>query len=219
MSLRRRLFSLIAIAPISIIHVTTCPADSVTLTWSAPGDDSLSGRAARYDLRYSSQTITSGNFGQATAAANLPTPGLSGSTEYARVEALLSGQLYYFAIKSADSANNWSVMSNVILRWPSAVTESRAALALHFSTPWPNPARERAQFRLELPGPMQVRVEVFDVGGRHIRTLLDEPREAGIRNLTFDLRDERGAQLSQGTYLVRARLGAATFMRRLTITR
>jgi hypothetical protein len=66
---------------------------------------------------------------------------------------------------------------------------------------------------------VQVLVEVFDVGGRHVRTLLDEPREAGIKNLTFDLRDERGAQLSQGIYLVRARLGAATFMRRLTITR
>jgi hypothetical protein len=219
MSLRRQIPSLVALVSVLVVHVTTCLAGSVTLIWSAPGDDSLLGRAARYDLRYSRQTITSGNFSQATAAANLPTPGPSGSTQSAIIDALLPGQLYYFAIKCADSASNWSVMSNVISRVSSAVTEAGATFALQFSTPWPNPAREQIQFRLELPEPVQVLVEVFDVGGRHVRTLLDERREAGIKNLTFDLRDERGARLSQGIYLVRARLGAATFMRRLTITR
>ena len=219
MSLRRHILSLVALVSVLVINVTTCLAASVTLTWSAPGDDSLFGRAARYDLRYSRQTITPANFSQATAAANLPAPGVPGSAQSACIDALLPGQTYYFAIKSADSASNWSVMSNVISRVSSAVTEADVTFALQFSTPWPNPAREQAQFRLQLPEPVQVLVEVFDVGGRHVRTLLDEPREAGIKNLTFDLRDERGAQLSQGIYLVRARLGAATFMRRLTITR
>jgi hypothetical protein len=219
MSRRRRLLSLVALAALPVISVTTCLAGSVALTWSAPGDDSLSGRASSYDLRYSNQLITAGNFSLATAAVNLPSPGLPGSTQSATVDALLSGRVYYFAIKSVDHANNWSAMSNVVARWPSMVTEAKVAPELRFSAPWPSPAREVTQFRLELPGPMQAQVEVFDLGGRRVRTLLDEPREAGIKNLTFDLRDEHGSRLAQGIYLVRARLGEATFTRRLVITR
>ena len=102
---------------------------------------------------------------------------------------------------------------------PLEVAGAEVTPVLRFSAPWPNPAREGTQFRLELPGPMRVQVEVFDVGGRRVRTLLDEPRGAGIKNLTFDLRDDHGSRLAQGIYLVRARLGEAAIMRRLVVTR
>ena len=219
MSLRRQFLSLVALASFAVIGGTTSRADSVTLSWSAPGDDSLAGRASRFDLRYSKQTLTPENFSQASAATNLPIPGLPGSIQSATIDALQSGLIYFFAIKSADAASNWSVMSNVISRVPQEVAGVEVAPALRFSAPRPNPARERAKFDLELPGPMQVQVEVFDVGGRRVRTLLDEPRAAGIEDLTFDLRDEHGSRLAQGIYLVRVRLGNTVIMRRLAITR
>ena len=219
MSLRRQFLGLIALASFAVIGGTTSLAGSVILSWSAPGDDSLSGRASRFDLRYSNQTLTPANFSQASAAANLPSPGLPGSTQSARIDALQSGQVYFFAIKSADEASNWSAMSNVISRVPQEIAGVEATPALRFSAPWPNPAREEARFRLELPGPIRVQVEVFDVGGRRVRTLLDEPHGAGIENLTFDLRDDRGARLAQGIYLVRARLGNTVITRRLVVTR
>jgi hypothetical protein len=204
---------------LSVIGVTTALADSVTLTWSAPGDDSLTGRASRFDLRYSSQAITPANFDQAAVVANLPAPGLPGSVQSARIDLLQSGQIYFFAIKSADANGNWSCMSNVIARWPVAVAGVGDVPALVFSAPWPNPASEHSSFRLELPVPMRVQVEVFDIGGRQVRTLLDEARGAGVENLAFDLRDEHGSRLAQGIYLVRARLGETAIMRRLVITR
>ena len=219
MSLRRPFFRLVALASFSVIGVTTCLAGSVPLTWSAPGDDSLSGRASRFDLRYSNQMITPGNFSQAGAAVNLPSPGAPGTIQSARIDGLQSGQTYFFAIKSADEASNWSVMSNVISRMPQEVASFEATLELRFSAPRPNPARESTRFELALPSPMQVRLEVFDVGGRRVRTLLDEPRGAGIENLTFDLRDEHGSRLAQGIYLVRAQLGRAAILRRLVVTR
>ena len=218
LSLRRPFLILVALASFSVISVTTCLAGSVTLTWSAPGDDSLAGRASRYDLRYSPQTITSANFSQASAAANLPIPGAPRSIQSATIEALQSGQIYFFAIKTADKASNWSVMSNVIVRVAQGTVGVEDTPSLRFSAPWPNPAREGTQFRLELPGPMRVQVEVFDVGGRRVRTLLDEPRGAGIENLTFDLRDGYGSRLAQGIYLVRARLGGMAITRRLVVT-
>lgn len=219
LSLRHSFLSLLALASLSVIGVTTCLAGSVTLLWSAPGDDSLTGRAARFDLRYSTQMITPANFSQATAAVNLPLPGARGTIQYTIIDGLQGGRTYYFAIKSADDAGNWSVMSNVIARVPVEVVGVEVTPELRFSAPWPNPAREGAHFQLELPRPMRVQVEVFDVGGRRIRMLLDEPRGAGSENLTFDLRDDHGSRLAQGIYLVQARLGETAIMRRLVVTR
>ena len=219
MSLRRHVLSLTAFALFLVIGIATSRAASVTLHWSAPGDDSLTGRVARYDLRYSPDVLTPGNFSLAIPVVNLPVPGPPGFVESARIDALTNGQAYCFAIKSADDAGNWSVMSRVIWRAPQAVAGVESSPTLRFSAPWPNPARERSQFSLELPGPMQVQVEVFDVGGRRVRTLLNESRGAGVNNLSFDLRDEHGSRLAQGTYLVRARLGESVITRRLVVTR
>jgi hypothetical protein len=219
MSLRHRFLSLLALASFAVIGIARCLAGSVTLTWPAPGDDSLAGRATRFDLRYSIQPLTAANFSLATAASNLPIPGLPGFIESTRIDALTSGQTYYFAIKTADDANNWSVMSGVVSRVPQDVAGVGVSLALRFSAPCPNPAREQSQFCFELPSPMHVLVEVIDITGRRIRTLLNDARGAGINNLTFDLRDEHGSRLAQGVYLVRARLGEAVIMRRLVVTR
>jgi hypothetical protein len=219
MSLRIRILSLIALVTFAAFGVTLTRAGSVTLTWTTPGDDSLTGRTSRFDLRYSLQTITAANFAQASAAPNLPSPGIPGSVQSTRVDLLQSGQVYFFAIKSADAASNWSIMSNVVSRVSQDVAGVGDAPGLAFSAPWPNPARERSSFRLELPVPMRVQVEVFDISGRRVRTLLDEARGAGSENLTFDLRDEHGSRLAQGVYLVRARLGETAIMRRLIITR
>jgi hypothetical protein len=219
MSLRLRFLDLVALASFTVLSVTAALAGSVTLRWTTPGDDSLMGRATRFDLRYSNLTITALNFNQATAAVNLPVPGLPGAIQSVRVDALQSGRTYFFAIKTADEISNWSAMSNVISRTPQEIVDVEGTTALQFSAPWPNPARQGAQFRIELPGPMQVQVLVFDVGGRQVRTLLDEPRGAGANHLTFDLCDGRGARLAQGIYLVRARLGDTVIMRRLVVTR
>jgi hypothetical protein len=88
---------------------------------------------------------------------------------------------------------------------------------LAFSVPRPNPARDLSRFEYTLPEAAQVRVEVFDLVGRRVRLLADEPCAAGLRALVFDLRDDRGLQLTAGVYLVRAQLGSTAFMRRLVI--
>src|ERR1043166_957856 len=50
-------------------------ATSVTLVWTAPGDDSLTGQATRYELRWSLAPInTLAEFDGATAVAGVPLP-------------------------------------------------------------------------------------------------------------------------------------------------
>lgn len=87
--------------------------DWVKLSWTAPGDDSLTGRAAEYDLRYSTSPITAANFGSATRFSGVGVPSNPGVRDSVRVTGLVPATTYFFAIKTADEVPNWSAISNV----------------------------------------------------------------------------------------------------------
>jgi hypothetical protein len=67
---------------------------AVTLVWTTPGDDSLSGVAAGFDLRYSTLPITPANFVLGFPAGNLPSPGPPGSTQSVTVGGLQGNTTY-----------------------------------------------------------------------------------------------------------------------------
>ena len=86
---------------------------SVTLRWTAPGDDSLSGRATRYDLRWSpSRVSTAGEFAAATPVSGVPLPQDAGAAETATVSGLVPGTTYWFSLRTLDEAGNVSILSN-----------------------------------------------------------------------------------------------------------
>jgi hypothetical protein len=88
---------------------------SVTLAWTAPGDDSLTGQASRYDLRWSLTPIsTLSQFDLATAVPNPPLPQPAGAAESATVTGLTPQTTYWFALQTLDEAGNASALSNVV---------------------------------------------------------------------------------------------------------
>jgi len=60
--------------PNAITDLTTSnpTTTSITLTWTAPGDDNSIGTAASYDIRYSTSSITTSNWASATQATGEP---------------------------------------------------------------------------------------------------------------------------------------------------
>lgn len=106
-------------APVTDLAALDQASNSVTLTWTASGDDSIAGRASGYDIRYSSAgPINEGNFGQASAVPGPPFPAPAGSTETFTVAGLDFNTTYWFALKVLDEFGNASGVSNS----PSATT-------------------------------------------------------------------------------------------------
>ncbi|HYE97160.1 MAG TPA: T9SS type A sorting domain-containing protein, partial [Rubricoccaceae bacterium] len=87
-----------------------------------------------------------------------------------------------------------------------------AAFALH--APVPNPTSAIASLRFDLPAPVSVRAEVFDVLGRRVAVLHDGALAAGTHPLTLDAR-----ALPSGVYLVRVQAGEAVAVRAVTVRR
>ncbi|MEE8577394.1 MAG: T9SS type A sorting domain-containing protein [candidate division Zixibacteria bacterium] len=90
--------------------------NSVTLTWTAPGDDGANGTAASYDIRYSETMISASNWAACSQVASEPIPQAGGSTEVFEVPNLASSATYYFALRACDEAGNWSTISNVVAK-------------------------------------------------------------------------------------------------------
>src|SRR5262249_20699017 len=121
-------------------------AASVTLHWTAPGDDGRIGIATRYDIRRAFWPIADSTFTKAFAVPGPPVPQRAGTPESFRVDNLLSGITYFFAIRTGDDAGNWSLISNLLkVKAPGTVdTNDGPYTPLSFSSPWPNPCRATA---------------------------------------------------------------------------
>jgi len=91
---------------------TATSKQTVNLSWTSPSDPPNASSSAVYDIRYSFSAITEDNFYAATPSANPPAPRQAGEFQLFEVSGLNSDTLYYFAIKSADAALNWSEISN-----------------------------------------------------------------------------------------------------------
>ncbi len=104
---------------------------------------------------------------------------------------------------------------------PVGVFEPRPASgAVRFAGPWPNPASGSARFAVDLPVSTPVRLEIFDVAGRRVRTVAPaEPFAAGRHALVWDGRNESGARAASGVFFARLRAGTAVLTRRCVLLR
>jgi hypothetical protein len=85
---------------------------------------------------------------------------------------------------------------------------------------FPNPLNPSATIAWRLARPGALRVDLYDVGGRHLRTLFDGQVGETAGTLDWDGRDARGRAVASGVYLVRLRDGAgAVTSRRVVVAR
>lgn len=117
LNLRRALETLDTVSPDAVEDLAASLADptSVSLTWTASGDDGMVGTAKRYDIRYSNQPMDPTNFEDATPVLDPPSPQTSGTTETCVVSGLKYGTDYYFVLRVFDSHGNGSSLSNSVM--------------------------------------------------------------------------------------------------------
>ena len=71
----------------------------------------------------------------------------------------------------------------------------------------PNPFDRITSIEFELPVEAAVRLEVFDIQGRLVRTLANGRFIPGVHSVTWDNRAEDGHSLGAGIYLYRIQAG------------
>jgi hypothetical protein len=78
----------------------------------------------------------------------------------------------------------------------------------------PNPFNPATEITYSVDRDGRVRLAVYDVGGRLIRTLVDRPMPAGTHSADWDGRDDGGRAVASGVYFYRLQVGKRTLTRK-----
>ncbi|MDP6418904.1 MAG: GDSL-type esterase/lipase family protein [Candidatus Krumholzibacteria bacterium] len=84
---------------------------------------------------------------------------------------------------------------------------------------WPNPFNPLAELRFDLPDDGRMKLEILDVSGRLISTLLSGPMARGSHSCSWKGLDERGSAMASGLYLARLSFGTQVESKRLLLIR
>lgn len=133
-----------------------------------------------------------------------------------RISGATTNQLQITGVAAADSGVYDCVVTEGAIQEPSSLARltvtggstsvddasPRAGLAL--GAPAPNPFGSRTLLRYTLPAESGVMLEVLDVGGRRVRSLVPGERSsAGTHEVEWDGRGDHGERAPSGIYFVR----------------
>jgi hypothetical protein len=122
----------------------------------------------------------------------------AGTTSWTVSSSLATGT-YYWTAYADDGTERGPLMETGSFTVDDTGIESGAAgLALHPALP--NPFGRSTTIAFEAPAATDVRVEIYSVDGRLVRTLLSGPVAPGRTELSWDGRDATGHRLGSGLY-------------------
>jgi len=86
---------------------------------------------------------------------------------------------------------------------------------IFLASPSPNPFRPMTTLRFSIPRAMNVELAIFDVAGRRVAVLADGYTGPGEHALTWQGRDDSGAEVSPGVYMARLSADGSVMSRKL----
>ena len=121
--------------------------------------------------------------------------------------------------------NSWSVQSwhwSSIYDWSTYCALSNDVnylvpdnLALHQN--YPNPFNPITLLRFDLPEDGFVNITVYDMGGRIIKTLVNNFQTAGYKSIKWNATDNQGQFIPAGVYLYKIEFGSLLFTRKMIL--
>ncbi|MEM8486622.1 MAG: FG-GAP-like repeat-containing protein [Bacteroidota bacterium] len=108
---------------------------------------------------------------------------------------------------------------------PSAARSGADQLALTAGLPtefalesnYPNPFNPTTTIRFDVPEASDVRLEVYDLMGRRVATLVNGQMAAGRYEATWNARSDAGASVASGVYLYRMQAGSFESVQRMVL--
>ena len=88
---------------------------------------------------------------------------------------------------------------------------------LHLGQNYPNPFNPSTIIPYQLPAPGRVRLEVFNILGQRVATLVDGERPAGFHTAAWDATDASGRGVGSGVYLYRLLGGGERLTRSMVL--
>lgn len=127
------------------------------------------------------------------------------------------GRIYTVTYTATDASGNSHSMSAMVtvphdVGPVNALPENFDLFANH-----PNPFNQETQISFQLPRAAYTVLKIFNTLGQEIRTIIDQPCEAGSHTIRWDGSDNNGNPVVSGTYLYQIKAGDFMAIKKLVV--
>jgi hypothetical protein len=191
---------------LSAVATTVDGEPAIEFSWNAATDDLTPPQSLSYNLRVG--TLAGGH--QVVPALALSSTGLrlvpamgNAGLRTSRTLRMPPGT-YHWSVQAIDGAFAGSAFApEQAIQSTVGVGPGTEPAEFALLPPAPNPFEAATALAFQAPRAATVRIEVFDLAGRRVRTLLDASIEGGRHSVTWDGRDAMQRATPGGVYLVR----------------
>jgi len=180
-----------------------------------------------FDLKPSAGTLTAGSNNQVSSGEETHINSASRSWTFSWTAPATTGSQNFVAValaangngsSSGDAYNFFGGASGT----PFTINVSTLGVdgtpgTMWLAPPVPDPCRHETQIAFSLATGGPVRMEVFDLAGRVVATLLHGTLPAGRQSVRWDRRRDDGSRAASGLYFVRFAVASRTFTTRLLV--
>lgn len=117
---------------------------------------------------------------------------------------------YQNSAKTTNVISNTNVITNNIQSRGNLVSEKSFAV-------YPNPFSNSTTVSFSLQQQQKVSIQVFDLEGRLIKTLVNEQMPAGVHQITWNATNESGSMIANGIYYLKLNAGNYSETKKLSV--
>jgi hypothetical protein len=125
----------------------------------------------------------------------------------------------WYKLTAVDAHGNESPVATLLPQQISGLPDGGARAVLRLYPCQPNPFNPRTTIKYDQPASGPVRLSVFDVAGRLVRTLVDDSMPQGSHEAVWDGTDSSGRAVGSGSYLARLEFGGRVETVRMVVVR
>ena len=127
--------------------------------------------------------------------------------------------VYYRLIAYDDGGNasERSVVVDITVLWADLGIAIPDEFAIHQN--YPNPFNPVTTLRYDLPEQGHVRITIYDMLGRDVKTLINGYQEPGYRSVIWDATNDYGKPVSAGMYLYQIQAGEYMEVRKMVLVK
>lgn len=138
-----------------------------------------------------------------------PGGGLSGNTEWIHTSAMFSS--------AADAYMR--IYGQTFTGVEGNPGETLTPIVYSLSASYPNPSRDNSTIKFALPQAGQVKIEIYNIAGQRVKTLVNGSLGAGYHQITWNGRNEAGQKVANGVYMYRMNSGSFTATKKLLMVK
>jgi hypothetical protein len=125
----------------------------------------------------------------------------------------------WYKLTAVDAHGNESPVATLSPQQISGLPDGGTRAVLRLYPSQPNPFNPQTTVKYDLPESGPVRLSVFDVAGRLVRTLVDDTMPPGSHEAVWDGTDSSGRAVGSGSYLARLEFGGKVEVVRMGLVR